>query len=167
MWDKIQKVMAGHPERSKVVRVLVENGLAVRRSRIYLNDIEVPTLKLARVANVDRRTVTETIRAIEANPDLKSLFSKFQSAGLSLKGVAATLGLGVVEIIADDPRRPGIIAGASQLMKEAGISIRQALVDDPELVPEPKLVLIVERAIPGALIDRLLKIGGVAKVSLY
>jgi uncharacterized protein len=167
MWDKIQRALAGHPERSKVVRVLLENGLAVRGSRIFVNEIEVPTLKVARVVGVDRRTVGETIRAIEGNSELKSLFSRFQSAGLSLKGVAASLGLGVVEIIADDPRKPGIIAGASQLMKEAGISIRQALVDDPELVPEPKLVLIVERAIPGALIDKLLKISGVAKVSLY
>jgi uncharacterized protein len=167
MWDKIQKVMGGHPERFKVVRVLLENGLAVRDGRIYLNEIEVPTLKVARVAGVDRRTVSETVRSIETNSALKSLFSNFRNAGLSLKGVANDLGLGVVEIIAKDPRKPGIIAGASQLMNEAGISIRQALVDDPELVPEPKLVLIVERSIPGELIDKLLKIGGVAKVSLY
>jgi uncharacterized protein len=167
MWDNIQKVMTGHPERFKVVRVLLENGLAIRGSRIFLNQIEIPTLKVARIADVDRRTVGETVKAIEANPDLKPLFSRFQNAGLSLKGVATSLGLGVVEIIAEDPRKPGIIAGASQLMKEAGISIRQALVDDPELVPEPKLVLIVERSIPGDIIDKLLKIGGVAKVSLY
>lgn len=167
MWDKIEKVVEGHPERVKVVRVLLENGLAVRGSRIFLNEIEVPILKVARVASVDRRTVGETIKTIEANPELKSLFSRFQSAGLSLKGVAGSLGLGVVEIIAGDPRKPGIVAGASQLMKEAGISIRQALVDDPELVPEPKLILIVERTIPGELIGKLLKIAGVAKVSLY
>ena len=167
MWDKIERVVAGHPERSKVVRVLLEHGLAVRGSRVYLNQIEVPTVKVARVAGVDRRTVSETIKAIEANSELRSLFSKFQSAGLSLKGVANTLGLGVVEIVADDPHKPGIIAGASQLMKEAGISIRQALVDDPELVPEPKLILIVERSIPGELIDRIRRISGVAKVSLY
>jgi predicted regulator of amino acid metabolism with ACT domain len=40
-------------------------------------------------------------------------------------------------------------------------------VDDPELSPEPKLTLIVEKKIPGELISKLLKITGVAKVSVY
>lgn len=167
MWTKLDSLLEGYPERSKVVRILLENGLAVRGSRIFLNLIEIPTLKVARVAGVDRRTVGETLRAIESNPELSSLFSKFQSAGLSLKGIASSLGLGVVEIIVDNPRAPGIIADASQIMREAGISIRQALVDDPELVPEPKLVLIVDRSIPGDLIEKLRRVSGVAKVSLY
>lgn len=167
MWTKLDAFLKGYSERSKVVHILLENGLAVRGSRIYVNQIEIPTLKVARVAGVDRRTVSETLRAIESNPELRSLFSKFQSAGLSLKGAAGSLGLGVVEIAVDDPSAPGIIAGASQIMREAGISIRQALVDDPELVPEPKLVLIVDRSIPGDLIDKIRRVPGVAKVSLY
>lgn len=166
MWTKLDRLLEGYPERSKVIRILLENGLAVRGSRIYINRIEIPTLKVARVAGVDRRTVGETLRAIESNPELKSLFSRLQSAGLSLKGIAPSLGLGVVEIIVDNPGAPGIIADASQIMREAGISIRQALVDDPELVPEPKLVLIVDRSIPGDLIEKLRRVSGVAKVSL-
>ena len=47
------------------------------------------------------------------------------------------------------------------------ISIRQALVDDPELSPEPKLVLIAEKKIPGELIPEFLRIKGVEKVSVY
>ena len=53
------------------------------------------------------------------------------------------------------------------LLNRAGLSIRQAIVDDPELSPEPKLTLIVETKIPGELIPELLKISGVAKVSVY
>jgi predicted regulator of amino acid metabolism with ACT domain len=37
----------------------------------------------------------------------------------------------------------------------------------PELSPEPKLTLIVEKKIPGELISQLLKVDGVAKVSVY
>jgi predicted regulator of amino acid metabolism with ACT domain len=47
------------------------------------------------------------------------------------------------------------------------LSIRQAIVDDPELSPEPKLTIIVEKKIPGELIPELLKIAGVAKVAIY
>ena len=167
MWDKVAAAMAGHSERLIVVKLLIDNGLAIRASRIYLNEIEIPTVKVARVAKVDRRTVVETIRMIERSPELSILFSKFQSAGLSLKGVAHHFGLGVIEIIATDPHKPGIIAGSSRLMSEAGISIRQALVDDPELSPEPKLVLIGDRPVPGELIPKLLKIQGISKVSVY
>lgn len=159
--------MASHPERLRVVRTLLENGLAIRRSRIYLNEIEVPVVKLARVARVDRRTVGETIRSIESNPELKSLFEKLGCAGVSLREVAHDLGLGIVEILVENPSRPGIIAGASSLLSAAGISIRQALVDDPDLVPEPKLILIGDRLVPGDLIAKLREIPGVVKVSLY
>ena len=167
MWSKIQTMMEGQPQRLRVVRIILENGLGLRGNEIYLNDIEIPVVRIAKLARVDRRTVDETIKMVERNPELKSLFSNFRSAGLSLRGVAKQLGLGVVEIIVEDPHKPGIIAGATQLFSELGISIRQALVDDPELIPEPKLVLIGDRAVPGEIIPRLLKIQGVTRVSVY
>jgi predicted regulator of amino acid metabolism with ACT domain len=53
------------------------------------------------------------------------------------------------------------------VLNRAGLSIRQAIVDDPELSPDPKLTFIVEKKIPGELIPAFLKISGVAKVSVY
>ena len=50
---------------------------------------------------------------------------------------------------------------------EKGIIIRQAIVDDPELSPEPKLTIIANTKIPGELIPKFLKIRGVEKVSVY
>ena len=166
MWERIQSVMRSHPERLKVARACLENGLALKDGRIDLNKTEIPTARVARAAGVDRRTVTETIRMVSEHPDLRMIFENLQSAGLSLRGVAKPLGLGVVEITAQDPKAAGILAGASKLLADAGISIRQALVDDPDLVPEPKLTLISERSVPGNLIPEMLKIAGVAKVSV-
>ncbi len=167
LWEKIKTIMAAHPERLKVARTLLGNGLAIRKGSICLDDIEISTAKIARVAGVDRRTVGETIRMVERNSELNGLFSRLQSAGLSLRGVAKDLGFGVVEIIAEDPIRPGMLPAATKLLSGTGISIRQALVDDPELAPEPKLVLIAGRPVPGELIPEFLKIGGVTKVSIY
>ena len=167
MWSNIRSMMEEHPERLRVVRILIENGLGVMGNGVFLNDIKIPVVRIAKSAGVDRRTVDETIRMIETNPELKSLFSNLRSAGLSLRGVAKQLGLSVVEIMVEDPHKPGVIAGASQLFSELGISIRQALVDDPELSPEPKLVLIGDKPVPGEIIPRLLKIQGVTRVSVY
>jgi len=158
--------MKSHPERLRVARVCVQNGLALTGNRIYLNQTEIPAARLARAAGVDRRTVSETAQMINKDPTLRVIFENIQSAGLSLRGVAKPLGLGMVEITAQDPKAVGILAGASKLLADAGITIRQALADDPELVPDPKLTLITGRSVPGSLIQEMLKITGVAKVSV-
>jgi hypothetical protein len=72
-----------------------------------------------------------------------------------------------VDITPSDARIPGILARSARILAENGLSIRQAIVDDPEQSPEPKLTLIAEKKIPGELIPRLLKVKGVAKVSVY
>jgi predicted regulator of amino acid metabolism with ACT domain len=84
-----------------------------------------------------------------------------------LKEVAKHLDLGVVEITPVDAKIPGILANCAMILTKNGLSIRQAIVDDPELSPEPKLTLIAERKIPGELIQKFLAVNGVAKVSVY
>ncbi|MDH5747616.1 MAG: amino acid-binding protein [Candidatus Bathyarchaeota archaeon] len=167
MWSNIEKCLEGYPERLKVARVLVENGLSVRNTKIYLNEIEIPPVRVARVAGVDRRTVKETLNTIETNRELRLIFEEIRSAGHSLKEIAKHLNLGVVEITPVDARMPGILANAAMVLAKNGLSIRQAIVDDPELSPEPKLTLIAEKKIPGELIPMFLRINGVAKVSVY
>ncbi len=167
MWNSLKKHFEGYPERLKVVRVLVENGLSARDERVYLNQIEIPPVRIARVAGVDRRTVNETLKAIKANRELRLIFEEMRSAGHSLKEIAKPLNLGVVEITPVDAKTAGILAKSATVLAKSGLSIRQAIVDDPELSPEPKLTLIVEKKIPGELIPELLNITGVAKVGVY
>lgn len=167
MWNTIKKNLEAYPERLKVARVLVENGLNVKNGKICLNQIEIPPVRIARVANVDRRTVTETVNMIKTNRELRAIFEDIRSAGHSLKEIAKHLNLGVVEITPVDARAHGILANSAMALTKGGLSIRQAIVDDPELSPEPKLTLIVEKKIPGELITELLKINGVAKVAVY
>src|SRR5207245_9600705 len=145
----------------------IENGLAIRDDGIYLNQIEIPTARIARAAGVDRRTVVEAVRMMQRDRDLRVIFEQLQSSRLSLKGIAKQWGCGFVEITASDPKDVGILAGASKLLADAGISIRQALVDDPELSPEPKLTLIGDSSVPRNIIPEMLKIKGVHRTSVY
>jgi hypothetical protein len=167
MWSNVKTYFEDHPERLKVTRALIENGLSVRTGRIYLNEIEIPPVRVARAAGVDRRTVKETLNAIGANRELRQIFEGIRSAGHSLKEIAKHLSLGVVEITPVNAKTPGILADSAMILAKNGLSIRQAIVDDPELSPEPKLTLIVEKKIPGELISELLNVKGVAKVSVY
>jgi predicted regulator of amino acid metabolism with ACT domain len=167
MWNTIRKHFEGRPERLKVARVLVENGLSAKNREIFLNQIEIPPVRLARVAGVDRRTVNETLNEIDANPELRMIFEEIRPAGHSLKEIAKHLNLGVVEITPIDAKMPGILANSAMVLTKGGLGIRQAIVDDPELSPEPKLTLIVDKKIPGELIPQLLNVKGVAKISVY
>ncbi len=167
MWNKIRTQLQNYPERLKVARVLIENGLSAKGDKIYLNEIEIPPVRIARVAGVDRRTVNETLCTIHDNPELRMIFEEIRPAGHSLKEIAKHLNLGVVEITPTNAASHGILSNSATVLNNAGLSIRQAIVDDPELSPEPKLTFIVERKIPGELIPELLKIPGVAKVSVY
>ncbi|MFB3889920.1 MAG: amino acid-binding protein [Candidatus Bathyarchaeia archaeon] len=167
MWSTIKKHLEAYPERLKVARVLIENGLSVQNHKICLNQIEIPPVRIARVAGVDRRTVNETLRIIKGNRELRSIFEEIRPAGHSLREIAKHLDLGVVEITVNDPKAHGILANSAMILTKGGLGIRQAIVDDPELSPEPKLTLIVEKKIPGELISEMLKIEGVAKVSVY
>jgi len=167
MWNMIKNQLREYPERLKVARVLIENGLSIQDSKICLNQIKIPPVRIARVAGVDRRTVNETINTIESNSDLKLIFEEIRPAGHSLKEIAKHLNLGVLEITPVNAKSPGILSNAAMILNRAGLSIRQAIVDDPELSPEPKLTLIIEKKIPGELIPELLNISGIAKVSVY
>ena len=111
--------------------------------------------------------MNETLNAIGTNRELRLIFEGMRSAGHSLKEIARHLDLGVVEITPVDAKTPGILAKSAIILANSGLSIRQAIVDDPELSPEPKLTLIAEKKIPGELIPALLKVKGVAKVSVY
>ena len=167
MWQKIVEHLKNHPERLRVAKVLVENGFSIKNGKIYCNEIEIPVVEVARVAGVDRRTVSQTIKMVESIPELQTIFRHIKSAGHSLKEIAKYLNFGVVEITPTSAKIPGILAYSAMLLAKRNISIRQALVDDPELSPEPKLTLIAETKIPGELVPKLLKIRGVEKVSIY
>jgi len=167
IWNKVVKQLEGYPERLAVAKVIIENGLSIRDRKVFCNDIEIPPIRIGRVARVDRRTVAETVKAIEYSDKLKEIFARIRSAGHSLRDVAKHLNLGVVEITPENARIPGILAKSATILAERNISIRQAIVDDPELSPEPKLTLIAETKIPGELVPKFLKIKGVEKISVY
>ncbi len=74
MWNQIKTQLEAYPERLKVARVLIENGLSAKDHKIYLNQIEIPPVRIARAAGVDRRTVNETLNTIKAKPRVKNDF---------------------------------------------------------------------------------------------
>jgi hypothetical protein len=167
MWRQISDRLEEYPGRQKVARAFVELGLSIKEgSKIYCGGIELSDVKIARHLHVDRRTVRDTAQLISSDPTLNSVFEKLCPAGPFLADVAKFLGYSVIEIYAD-PHTVGIVAQAASLISQENIAIRQAVADDPDLTPEPKLTLVVEKEPSGTVLQKMLKIPGVIKLSTY
>lgn len=166
MWNKIKQFFEDSPSKLKIAKLIVETGLRIgEKGKIYCGEIEVPATKIATAAGVDRRVVKATAEAILKVDDLRKIFTNLKPAGPLLRDVAKHLGYGVVEIKAK-PEALGIIAETSALISKEKISIRQILAQDPEIYPDPKLILITERPIPGELLPKFLKIPTVRQVTI-
>jgi hypothetical protein len=159
MWKEIVSFFEGSPAKLKVSRRMVELGFGVNaEGKIVCGGIEIPDSSMSRGVDVDRRVVRETVEDIVRDARMRRIFSGIKPAGSFLSDIAPTLGYSVVEIRAK-PDSIGVIA-------EAKVSIRQILAEDPDLNPDPKLLIITEKRIPGEVVSRLLEIPTVTKVSI-
>ena len=114
---------------------------------------------------MDRRVVRSTINRIMAVPELLKIYSKLQSM-LLLSDAAGELGCSCVEIVPTDARMPGIMAGVISVLSDAGISIRQAVVSDPQDETGSHLIIVSAGEIPGDIMTEIRKCRGVDSVIL-
>ena len=166
MWAPLMEHFRRYPAQEKIVRLLIKQGLRVRDGKLYSGDIELSDSAVARAAGVDRRIVSAAARTIENNGELAKIFAHFQPT-LHLKDVAPNLGWGVIEVVPENASRHGILSGVSNVISQEGLSIRQAVVDDPYFIEEPKLFIVTEKAVPSHLIPPMQKVPGVRSVTVY
>lgn len=166
MWDLLTKYFQRFPAQSRVAQTLLRYGFAVREDGIYADDIAIPDTSLARATNVDRRIIRATVDTIRREPELREVYSRLHPT-CHLKDAAPILKWGVLEIVPSDAHRPGILAHVARIIAERGISIRQAIVDDPELSDEPRLWVVTETPIPLEVVGEIKNAVGVKSVTIY
>lgn len=166
MWYSLSKYFGRYPSQGKVAKLLLTNGMKVREGRVYSGEVEVADMALARAAGVDRRIVRSAIDTIESNDELKRVYSRLEPTAM-LKEVASVMGWSCIEIIPTDANTPGILADVAGTVSGAGISIRQAMVDDPDLWDEPRLYVITESTVPADLIPRIKACRGVKSILIH
>lgn len=163
MWDLLERFFSRYPAQSRVAKLMLNRGLSVRDGGVWAGEIELTDTAIARAAGVDRRVVKATVETISENPELEKVFSRLAPT-CHLRDAAPGLGWGVLEIVPTDASQPGILSGVANAIAEEGISIRQAIVDDPEFSEEPRLFIITERPVPPDLLPDIQSISGVLEV---
>ncbi len=155
MWPSIRKQFERQVVRPEIVRKMIECGMRVSDDeKIYVDDVEVDYTAVARALDVDRRVVKSTAQQIRRNRYLYSLFSKTRPLGTSLVDVVSQLGYTAI-VIEADPKSPGVMAGVAEILSRHGMVVRQAVAEDPEMVPDANMTLVVEGPLTGQAIEEL------------
>ncbi len=155
MWSNVRKQFQRQKVRPEIVRKFIECGMRVGTDdKIFVGDVEVDYTAIARAIDVDRRVVKQTVQQIRTNRYLNSLFSKTLPLGTSLVNLVAELGYTGV-VIEADPKSPGVMAAVAEILSRHGTVVRQAVAEDPEMVPDAKMTLVVAGQLSGQAIQEL------------
>jgi len=155
VWPGIKKQFARQIVRANIVKKMIECGMSVSEDlKIYVGDVEVDYSAVARAVGVDRRVVKQTVEQIRSNSFLYSIFSKTTPLGSSLVNVVSTLHYTAV-IVEADPRSPGVMSAVAAILSRHGLVVRQALADDPDMVPDARMTLVVEGQLSGDALEEL------------
>jgi predicted regulator of amino acid metabolism with ACT domain len=166
LFDEIMAKFEGSPSQQAVIRLLLERGFSVNDDgRVVSGGIEIPNTQIAREIDVDRRVVDSTTEAILEDDQLRRIFQNISQIP-SLMDLAPVLDLTVLGVAVNDADQPGILAQVTGMLATRDISIRQTVSEDPEFTEDPKLYVVVEEEIPGALITELRDLGFVRKIEL-
>ncbi len=162
--EDILKAFDRYPSQKDVVRVMLRLGLSVKDNSAYCGNVEISDSALGRAANVDRRVVRSTIERIMATPELLRKFSKLRSMCL-LSEIATEIGCSTLEIIPTNSQMPGILADVTKTIFDAGVSVRQAVIDD-STEGTAKLIVVIQGQLPATFIPRIKLCRGVDSVIL-
>ncbi len=166
MVTRIDEKFRRYPAQLKVVQLFMRLGLAVKDGQIYCDGIKISHFAVAKGLGVDRRAVADAVLRIQSDKELTEIFMNFIPT-CNLRDAAPLLGYGVLEVVPQDSSRPGILAGVTRILNEAGISIRQVVIDNPQLSEIDHLVVVTDKPIPGSVIPEIKDIMGVKSVILH
>ena len=167
MWSQIERYYKDLPAQLKVAKLLFERGFQVREDgKVVSGGIEIPHTQIAKEVDVERRAVDSTVQTILSNPELKRIYKNLRQV-CSLQEVAREFNLGVIVFVPEDASQTGIITNVTKKVSEKGLSIRQALAEDPSISTQPKLTLIIEGEIPPELISEIRKLPGTRSITVY
>ena len=155
MWPNIKKQFPRQQVRPEVVRKMIECGMRVApNGKLYVHDVEQDYTAVSNAIDVDRRVVKQTVEQICGNRYLFSIFSRTKPLGTSLAEVVSVLGYSAI-VIEADPHSPGVMAAVAEILSRNGLVVRQAVADDPDMVLDAKMTLVVEGQLDGRTMEEL------------
>jgi predicted regulator of amino acid metabolism with ACT domain len=151
LWPSVKRKFARQVVRADIVKKMIECGIRVgENEKLFVGDVEVDYTAMARAVGVDRRVVKQTVKQIRQDVYLDGLFSNISPFGSSFVNVVSKLGYSAI-VIESDPKKAGVMAAVSAVLAKHKLVIRQALAEDPDMIPDAKMTLVVEGPVGDAI----------------
>lgn len=151
MWPSIRRKFSRQVVRADIVKKMIECGIRVGEGdRLFVGDVEVDYTAMARAVSVDRRVVKQTVNQIRGDAYLNGIFSEIAPFGSSLVNVVSKVGYSAI-VIESDPKKAGVMAAVAEVLAKHNLVIRQALADDPDMIPDARMTLVVEGPVGSAI----------------
>jgi predicted regulator of amino acid metabolism with ACT domain len=167
MWSQIKGFFKDFPAQQRIAQLLFERGFQVREDgKVVSGTIEIPHTQIAQEVGAERRAVDSTVQTILSKDELKRIYMNLTQV-CSLQEVAREFNLSVIVFVPQNAAQTGIIADVTKIVSENGLSIRQALAEDPSISLHPKLTLILEGDIPSELISEIRRLPGTRSITVY
>jgi predicted regulator of amino acid metabolism with ACT domain len=162
--ERLSEVFSGFPMQEMVARMMLRLGTSVRDGKAYCGPVELSDVAVGRAAGADRRVARSAINRISKDRELSMFYANLKPIAL-LSDVAHQIGCSVLEILPTDAKIPGILADVSAVALAAGISIRQAVIDDPD-GKSAHLLIVLDGNLPAEFIPAMRNCRGVASLIL-
>jgi len=154
MLQYLDERFAGQRAKLRVISAMLRIGIRVdAKGGLYCDSIELAPAKMGRALGVDRRVVIEAARDIASDPKLLEIFSSLLPIA-NVSGAAKHFGHDVIQIDAD-PNTVGLTAKVASILARHKVGIRQIITDDPDLYPEPKMMVVADGKLPRKAVDEL------------
>ena len=165
MWELISDAFSRVPAQAIVAKYMMDIGIRVEEERLFVDRVGISYNQVAKAVGKDKQIVSATVRTIRSDPRLYSIYTNILPA-CNLRKVAPVMGWEVIELTLSDPAKSGVLGAVASIIGETGISIRQAIGEDPTY-STGLLYIITETPLPGSLIKKIQGIGGVNSVTLH
>jgi predicted regulator of amino acid metabolism with ACT domain len=163
MWSQIKQFFKDFPAQERVAQLMFQVS---DDDKVVSGGIEIPHTQIGKEVGVERRAVDSTVQTILSKDELKRIYKNLRQV-CSLQEVAREFNLSVIVFVPENAAQTGIIADVTRIVSENGLSIRQALAEDPSISAHPKLTLILEGDIPSELISKIRKLPGTRSITVY
>ncbi len=160
----LEEYFKNYPARRKVAEFLFENGLSIKRGKIYLRDVEIPISELARVIGVNRKIVYHTIGYVETTYPLRLIFERLNPLP-SLVDVAPLMGWEVLEIELDKSKYQRGMSNVLKLLSDKGVPVMEVFSKNLRMEPG-RLYIVIDGTIPVDVFAEIKELEGFEKLIL-
>lgn len=161
----LEAYFKNYPARRKVAEFLFENGLSVKRGKIYLRNVEVPISELSRIIGVNRKIIYHTIDYIEKTYPLKLIFEKLNPLP-GLIDVAPIMGWEVLELELEKKHYTRAISEVLSLLDSNGVSVMEIFSRNLRR-EESKAYLVIDGTLPVEVFVKIKDLPGFKKLILH